>query len=197
MVEKIKQGPKGVTVTYTDKFGEQDTITADYCICTIPLSVLKNVDADFSKPFKAAMSGVAYAPVNKIGLQMKTRFWEENHHIYGGHIYNDMPGVGSITLPSTGWQGQKGVLLGYYAFGGEAAKISAKTAGRPRGLRRGGRPEDVPRIRRELRERLLVQLAPGAVQSGRLGRMERGRAQDRLSGAVPSPTAASTWPAST
>ena len=90
VVDKIKQGPKGVVVTYTDKFGEQDTITADYCVCTIPLSVLKNIDADFSKPFKAAMSGVAYAPVNKIGLQMKTRFWEENHHIYGGHIYNDM-----------------------------------------------------------------------------------------------------------
>ncbi|GGL30189.1 flavin monoamine oxidase family protein [Caulobacter rhizosphaerae] len=126
VVDKIKQGPKGVVVTYTDKFGEQDTITADYCVCTIPLSVLKNIDADFSKPFKAAMSGVAYAPVNKIGLQMKTRFWEENHHIYGGHIYNDMPGIGTITLPSTGWQGQKGVLLGYYAFGGEAAKISAK-----------------------------------------------------------------------
>ncbi len=126
VVEKIKQSDKGVTVTYVDKFGEQDTITADYCICTIPLSVLKNVDADFSKPFKAAMSGVAYAPVNKIGLQMKTRFWEENHFIYGGHIYNDMPGIGTITLPSTGWQSQKGVLLGYYAFGGEAAKISAK-----------------------------------------------------------------------
>ena len=127
VVDKIKQGPKGVGVTYTDKFGEQDTITADYCVCTIPLSVLKNIDADFSAPFKAAMSGVAYAPVNKIGLQMKTRFWEENHQIYGGHIYNDMPGIGTITLPSTGWQGQKGVLLGYYAFGGEAAKISAKS----------------------------------------------------------------------
>jgi len=127
VVDKIKQTPKGVTVTYTDKFGEQDTITADYCVCTIPLSVLKQIDADFSKPFKAAMSGVAYAPVNKIGLQMKTRFWEENHHIYGGHIYNDMPGINTITLPSTGWQSQKGVLLGFYAFGGEAAKISAKS----------------------------------------------------------------------
>jgi monoamine oxidase len=125
VVEKIKQSHKGVTVTYVDKFGEQDTITADYCVCTIPLSVLKQIDADFSKPFKAAMSGVAYAPVNKIGLQMKRRFWEEDHFIYGGHIYMDNPAISSISLPSTGWQGQKGVLLGYYAFGSEAARISA------------------------------------------------------------------------
>ncbi len=113
VVEKIKQGPTG-----RDRHLHRQVRRAGHHHRRLlhlhdPLSVLKNVDADFSKPFKAAMSGVAYAPVNKIGLQMKTRFWEENHQIYGGHIYNDMPGVGSITLPSTGWQGQKGVLLGY------------------------------------------------------------------------------------
>lgn len=127
VVEKIRQTAKGVSVAYVDRFGEQDVISADYCVCTIPLSVLKNIDLDASKPFKTAMSGVAYAPVNKIGLQMKSRFWEENHQIYGGHIYTDMPGVNSISLPSTGWQGRKGVLLGYYAFGGEAARISARS----------------------------------------------------------------------
>ena len=80
---------------------------------------------DVSKPFLAAMGKVAYAPVNKIGLQMKTRFWEENHQIYGGHVYNDIPGIGTISLPSGDWHGKKGTLLGYYSFGGEAAKISA------------------------------------------------------------------------
>ena len=126
-VEQIRQGPKGVTVSYRDAAGAKAEMTADYCICTIPLSVLKGIDADFSAPFKAAMAQVSYAPVNKIGLQMKRRFWEEDDAIYGGHIYTDMPGVGSISFPSTGWQGQKGVILGYYAFGGEAARISAKT----------------------------------------------------------------------
>lgn len=127
VVEKIKQSPTGVTVSYKGADGKKAEVTADYCLCTIPLSVLKQIDLDASAPFKAAMEGVAYAPVNKIGLQMKTRFWEDNHHIYGGHIYNDIPGINTITLPSYGWQGQKGVLLGYYAFGGEAARISAKT----------------------------------------------------------------------
>jgi monoamine oxidase len=126
-VEKVKQSPTGVTVSFRDAAGKAGEIQADYCVCTIPISVLKNIDLDVSAPFKAAMSGVSYAPVNKIGLQMKRRFWEEDHFIYGGHIYNDMPGIGTITLPSTGWQSQKGVLLGYYAFGGEAVKVSAKS----------------------------------------------------------------------
>ena len=124
-VDRIQQDAKGVKVSYTDAAGKKADLTGDYIICTIPLSVLKNIKMDVSKPFLAAMNGVAYAPVNKIGLQMKTRFWEEKHGIYGGHIYNDIPGIRTISLPSSAWHSQKGVLLGYYAFGGEAAKISA------------------------------------------------------------------------
>ena len=125
LVDRIQQNAKGVKVSYTDAAGKKAEVAGDYIICTIPLSVLKNIKMDVSKPFLEAMNDVAYAPVNKIGLQMKTRFWEEKHWIYGGHIYNDIPGIGSISLPSTNWHGKKGVLLGYYAFGGEAAKISA------------------------------------------------------------------------
>jgi len=126
-VEQIRQTDAGVNVSYRDASGGKGEISADYCICTIPLSVLRGIDSNFSKPFKTAMESVSYAPVNKIGLQMKRRFWEEDDFIYGGHIYTDMPGVGSISFPSTGWQGQKGVILGYYAFGAEAAKVSAKS----------------------------------------------------------------------
>ncbi len=126
-VQKLVQDDKGVEVFVTDKDGKTGSIKADYCICTIPLSVLRNLDIAVTAPFKAAMAGPAYAAVNKIGLQMKRRFWEEDHFIYGGHITTDIPGIGSISLPSTGWQGQKGVLLGYYAFGAEAARISAKS----------------------------------------------------------------------
>ena len=56
---------------------------------------------------------------------MRRRFWEEDHAIYGGHVYLDDPDIGSISLPSTGWLGQKGVVLGYYQFGINAAKVSA------------------------------------------------------------------------
>jgi monoamine oxidase len=73
------------------------------------------------------MANITYTPVNKIGLQMKRRFWEEDHFIYGGHVYNDIEGVRTISLPSSGWQGRKGVILGYYAFANEAVKVSAKS----------------------------------------------------------------------
>ena len=125
-VEKISQNGKGVKVSYSDAFGQKGEIEADYCICAIPLSVLKNIDMEVSKPFKAAMAQVSYAPVNKIGLQMKRRFWEEDHFIYGGHIMTDNPAINVISLPSSNWQGKKGVILGYYAFGADAARISAK-----------------------------------------------------------------------
>ena len=125
-VQRIRQTPKGVTVDVV-RAGQPETIHADWCICTIPLSVLKGIDNGLSPAFQAAMAKCAYAPVGKIGLQMKRRFWEEDHSIYGGHVFCDNPDINNIALPSTGWQGQKGVLLGYYNFGPNAAKVSAKS----------------------------------------------------------------------
>jgi monoamine oxidase len=127
VVEKIAQDANKVEVTYVDAKGQRGVVTADYCICAIPLSVLRNIDMQVSPRFKQAVAGVSYALVGKIGLQMKRRFWEDDHAIYGGHVYFDDPDIGSIALPSTGWLGQKGVLLGYYQFGANAAKVSAKT----------------------------------------------------------------------
>ena len=124
-VKSFKQNAKGVEIAFTDGDGKPGTLAADYCICTIPLSVLRSIDLQVSKPFKEAIGAPSYAPVGKIGLQMKRRFWEEDHHIYGGHVYFDDPDILSLSLPSTGWQGKKGVILGYYQFGGNAAKVSA------------------------------------------------------------------------
>lgn len=126
VVEKISQTPGSVTVAYTDAAtGQKGSFTADYCVCTIPLSVLRTIDVECSPKFKEAIGGVSYALVGKIGIQMKTRFWEDNHHMYGGHVYPDDPLIGTISVPSTGWLGQKGVVLGFYPHGAAAAKISA------------------------------------------------------------------------
>jgi len=127
VVEKIRQNAKGVEISVVDDKGQKSVVKADYCICTIPLSVLKTIDNGLSPAKKAAMDGAAYAPVGKIGLQMKRRFWEEDHWIYGGHVFTDDMDIGSISLPSTNWLGQKGVLLGYYQFFANAAKVSAMT----------------------------------------------------------------------
>lgn len=134
VVKTLRQTQKGVEVTYAGPDGEVGKLRADYCLCTIPLSVLRQMDIQASKPFKAAIGAVSYALVGKIGLQMKRRFWEEDHGIYGGHVYFDDPEILTLSLPSTGWQGRKGVLLGYYQFGAQAAKVSALSLAERQGL---------------------------------------------------------------
>ena len=125
VVERIRHDAKGVDVSVVDASGARRVVHGDYCLCTIPLSVLKGIDHGMSRAKAIAMGGAAYAPVGKIGLQMKRRFWEDDHAIYGGHVFTDDGDINDLALPSTNWHGQKGVLLGYYNFFGNAAKISA------------------------------------------------------------------------
>jgi monoamine oxidase len=125
-VTALRNLPNKVEVQVKDTItGQASTVSGDFCLCTIPLSVLRMVDTDFSDQFKTAMAGAAYAPVCKIGLQMKRRFWEEDHGIYGGHVFTDTKGINLISVPSSNWQGKKGTLLGYYSFAADAAEISA------------------------------------------------------------------------
>jgi monoamine oxidase len=42
-VQQIRQSPKGVTVNVIGPSGQPETLTADWCICTIPLSVLRQM----------------------------------------------------------------------------------------------------------------------------------------------------------
>jgi monoamine oxidase len=124
-VVELRNGADKVEVRVKDvKSGALSTLSADFCLCTIPLSVLRNVKTDFSDKFNTALQAAAYAPVCKIGLQMKRRFWELDDAIYGGHVLVGDPAINLISVPSSNWQGQKGVLLGYYNFGPQAAEVS-------------------------------------------------------------------------
>jgi monoamine oxidase len=125
-VDRVVQKDGGVEVFCTDtKSGQKTTVTGDFCICTIPLSVVRGLEIDFSPAFKAAIAQAAYVPVGKIGLQMKRRFWELDDHIYGGHIATNFDLINQITLPSDGWQKSKGVVLGGYLHQAAAAEMSA------------------------------------------------------------------------
>jgi monoamine oxidase len=128
VVRSIRHRKNRIAIDVKDaNDGTMNNVTADFCLCTIPLSVLSGIDTDFSPKFKDALKRASYTPVGKIGLQMKRRFWEEDDFIYGGHVQTNFPGIGAISLPSTGWQSRKGVLLGYYNFESEAAEVSAKS----------------------------------------------------------------------
>jgi monoamine oxidase len=127
-VTKIVNHPTSVEIhTLNTKSGKTGVVTGDFCLCTIPFSVLRSIDTDFTDDYKAAIARVVYSPLAKIGLQMKERFWEKNHGIYGGHVFTNIPGINLISLPSSGWQEKKGTLLGYYGGGTEAVQMSART----------------------------------------------------------------------
>ncbi|MFP3977555.1 flavin monoamine oxidase family protein [Marinobacter sp. KMM 10035] len=117
-VTKIDQDDNGVTVNYVDSLnpGETMTETADWCVCTIPLSILGQIPSTFSSKLTSAIRAVPYDSSVKVGLQFKRRFWEEDDHIYGGVTFTDMP-IELISYPSTDYHSSgKGVLLGAYLW---------------------------------------------------------------------------------
>ncbi|MGO1080101.1 flavin monoamine oxidase family protein [Inquilinus sp. CA228] len=119
-VTRIQQGEGGVTVTYEDTTspGSPLQAKADWCVCTIPLTVLSQIPIDVGAKMQAAIEAVPYASSVKVGLQFKRRFWEEDEAIYGGISYTDLP-IRQISYPSTGYNlGGKGVLLGAYSWNG-------------------------------------------------------------------------------
>ncbi len=127
-VKEIRQGEEGVRVVVQDtRSGDREEVTGDYCICTIPLTILINIPSDLSGDFQRAMRSVAYNPSGKIGLQFRRRFWEEDDGIYGGYSVTNRPwsGDGHISYPSYGWNREKGVIQAYYGHGGDALRVSA------------------------------------------------------------------------
>ena len=126
-VTKIHQDDKGVTVSYVDSQNPGDTMTesADWCVCTIPLSILGQIPANFSSKLSSAIRAVPYDTSVKIGLQFKRRFWEEDEQIYGGISYTDMP-IEMISYPSTDYHSAgKGVLLGGYLWDANSYEFTA------------------------------------------------------------------------
>lgn len=122
-VTRIQQNDRGVTVTFVDPARPAivQTATANWCVCTIPLSILSQLQLDVSAPMKAAIDAVPYAGAVKIGLQFKRRFWEEDEAIFGGISYTDLP-IRQIAYPNTGYnRSGRGVLLGAYLFDGANA----------------------------------------------------------------------------
>jgi monoamine oxidase len=117
-VTSIRNLEQGVKVIYKDPAGEK-AFNTDFCICTIPLPVLSNIDHNFSSDASRAIDSVVYMSTGKIGLQFKRRFWEEDEGIYGGitHTNNQLT---QIFYPSYDYLSGKGILIGYYNFNEKA-----------------------------------------------------------------------------
>ena len=122
-VQELKQDGNGVTVPYRDTVsGEMRVAKADYCITTIPLSILRKLPADLSDQVKEAIAAPRMSEVGKLALQMNRRFWEEDDNIYGGSSTLGIPGH-TVIYPSYGYFGKKGVIQSAYAFGRVAVSL--------------------------------------------------------------------------
>jgi monoamine oxidase len=81
-VKEIRKSASGVTVIYQQN-GTEKSIAADYCICALPLTMLKSVKNDFSPQVRKAIEDTKYTDSYKIAWESR-RFWETEYDIYGG-----------------------------------------------------------------------------------------------------------------
>jgi len=115
-VKEIRKTPNGVRIVYTDRSGGLQQVTGDYCICTIPLTVLRNIPSDFSPEMQQAITSIPYYQLGKTGLQFNRRFWEEDENVFGGITWTNQT-INQIWYPSYGYLSNKGILVSGYNYG--------------------------------------------------------------------------------
>lgn len=126
-VISMLQTDDGVTVRYENAAsgGEPVEVTADWCVCTIPFSILGQMEHNLPAEKARAIDAMYYEGSVKFGLEMNRRFWEEDEDIYGGITYTDLP-IALISYPSYDYlSGGKAVLLGGYVWGAGAFEFNA------------------------------------------------------------------------
>lgn len=118
VVTEIRKIASGARVIYQDRFGTSVTMDVDYCVCTIPASVLKNIPNDFASAHQAAIDSFNYAAAGKVAFQSR-RFWEQEHNIYGGISWTTQD-ITQMWYPNAGLGTANGIIVGAYIFGGTA-----------------------------------------------------------------------------
>jgi monoamine oxidase len=113
-VTEITTGDNKVTVAYS-KAGKPQTLAADVCICTLPISILATVKNNFSLETQQAFTGMLVSSLYKIAWE-SPRFWEKENHIYGGISFVKST-VDLIWYPSARLFSPTGVLVA--GFGSE------------------------------------------------------------------------------
>jgi monoamine oxidase len=122
-VTAIQNGSDKVTVAYQDG-GDERTLAADYCVCTIPMPIFKTLKTNLPAPYMAAAQALPVQAAAKVGWQAD-RFWETKDNIYGGISWTtDL--ITQVWYPSSGFLARKGVLTGAYFYGATADAFNVK-----------------------------------------------------------------------
>ena len=123
-VTEITTTDNNVTIAYT-KSGTPQTLTADFCICTMPISVLAKTKNNFSSETQKAFTGMSMTALYKIGWEAP-RFWETENNIYGGISFlNDA--VNLVWYPTDKLFSPTGVVVA--GFGSERNDIGGMGLG--------------------------------------------------------------------
>jgi monoamine oxidase len=133
-ITEIRKTTNGVRVLYRDgEAGPARSIEAPYCICTLPLTILRTIPNDFAPRVKSAIEQPVYDSAFKVAWESR-RFWEQDgDEIYGGISFLVSGPVGVVWYPSAKLMSKRGVLVSGYAmenFGdfGKLPSIEAKLA---------------------------------------------------------------------
>ncbi|GAA5036688.1 flavin monoamine oxidase family protein [Actinopolymorpha pittospori] len=122
-VRRITDLPDGVEVTYRDAHGRERVERADFCVAALPPHVLAKIPHNLGTAVTSALAYPVPNSVGKIGLEYKSRWWEERDRIYGGITPTDMD-LDNIWYPSYGFHGKRGTVIGYYNTGAHAQVYS-------------------------------------------------------------------------
>ena len=112
-MQDIRLREDGVDVVY-EQNGRRHKFAADFCFNSIPVHFMPGIPNNLSKPYMKAINAFNRGNFCKIGFQMRRRFWEDEG-IYGG-MTNTSQRINQIWYPSHGIHGEKGVVLGGYAY---------------------------------------------------------------------------------
>src|SRR6185369_837869 len=105
-VVRIEQDANQARVVFLEA-GRQQTLTADAVLCTIPFSVLKNIDLrGLSERKREIIKRTRYDAVSRVYLQTRNRFFEEK----GLNGFAFTSGAIEIWQPTWSQPGSRGIL---------------------------------------------------------------------------------------
>jgi monoamine oxidase len=115
-IAEIRKTTDGVRVLYRKgESGPISSIEAPYCICALPLTILKTIPNDFAPRVKSALQQVTYDSAYKVAWESR-RFWEQDgNEIYGGISWLTTGPISMVWYPSSKLMSERGVVISGYA----------------------------------------------------------------------------------
>ena len=129
IVHAVEQGPNDVTVRFRDGVGTSMSVTADECILTTPLILLRHMEIsglDVDKWF--TIRNVYYGRAHKIFMQFSRKWWVEDYQITHGVTVTDLAIRNIVYTPAGQVPGiERGVLIASYAWEQDSMAYSMLT----------------------------------------------------------------------